>query len=212
MKKLRATILSAVLLAVACGGDDPAQPLPPGIPEPPDLSRREGVLPFFERVFNTRNIARYDEVLDENFVFYLAPGDVLVGMPEQFGRAEDLLLTSRLFDPNYAGQYRCEEIKVDLQVPDDLVWVEIEPGSAPDERWYVATVFNEYRFEIGPDTYLSKNGARVQLTVRNAGTDVVPAWRLVEWRELDTGESLTGAARVATDTRSWGEIKFLYKI
>ena len=212
MKTLRSTLSALALLAVvSCGGEDgPAGPGPAPICLDCDITTKEAVLTRFESVFNKRNIAGYDNLLDDNFVFYLAPGDVVGGLPAQWGRAEEIDYMSKLLNKNFAGPYRCSHVEVDLLLNNGVQWVEIIPATA-DETWYQTTVFDEYLFNIGPDQLISKNGAKVQLTVRNAGTEEEPAWKLVEWRELESDDNLVASTSMATDTRTWGEIKSLYR-
>jgi hypothetical protein len=206
MKRLFLCVLC--LLAIACSGDsdDSTEPVVPCFDC--DITSRTAVLSTLELAFNRRNISNYSKLLDDNFTFWLAPGDVAHGLPENWGRQDELLVATNMMDPNYQDVgLRVTKIQVDLKWEGGVQWQAVAEG---DETWYMATIFNEYRFEVGPDIFLSKNGAQVQLTVRNAGTEAEPAWRLVEWRELDTDESAIGASLVATDQRSWGEIKAMY--
>jgi hypothetical protein len=82
--------------------------------------------------------------------------------------------------------------------------------SAPDEAWHTITLFNEYLFDFEQDTFISDTGAKIQLTVRNAGTEAEPSWKLVEWRDLDESGALAVSSQFSTEPRSWGEIKSLY--
>lgn len=99
---------------------------------------------------------------------------------------------------------------MDLLLVGDLQWVEVIPESAPDEVWHTITLFNEYLFDFEQDTFISDTGAKIQLTVRNAGTEAEPSWKLVEWRDLDESGALAVSSQFSTEPRSWGEIKSLY--
>jgi hypothetical protein len=74
---------------------------------------------------------------------------------------------------------------MDLLWEDGVEWVEVIPESAPDETWYTTTVFYDFTIEVAPDTkYIPYAGAKGQFTVRNAGTDESPNYKLVEFRDL----------------------------
>jgi len=153
-----------------------------------NLTQKWHVLNNIVVAYNKRDISIYDELLDDNFTFFLSPGDVGGTIPDQWGRADEILYNSRLFDPNYSGAHRCKTIEMDLTIPDDkttISWVKITPASAPDETWYMTTVFYRFRFDTEPDTqYESVAGAKGEFTVRDAGTAEKPQWRLVEFRDL----------------------------
>jgi hypothetical protein len=153
-----------------------------------DLSQRSHVLNNIELAYNKRNITQYDRLLDDNFTFFFSTGDVGGGLPQSWGRADELVATTAMFDPNYTGENRCKSIRMDLQFEDGVTWVEVIPGSAPDEVWYTTTVFYEFKIDTEPDnTWLAVPGAKAQFTVRNTGTESAPLWKLVEFRDL--GES-----------------------
>jgi hypothetical protein len=85
---------------------------------------------------------------------------------------------------NYSGANRCKTITMDLQFESGVQWIEIDAPN--DETWYTTTVFYDFEFDVEPDTqYINNPGAKGQFTVRNAGTDSAPKWRLVEFRELE---------------------------
>lgn len=180
--------LSLIVAAMSSCIFDP-KPDPGDPPVPPasyeDLSARWHVLNNVEVSYNKRNINKYDELLDLEFVFFLSPGDVGGEIPAQWDRATEILYNTRLFDPNYDNP-QCRSIQMDIQMPEDksrISWVEIEP--TPGEKRYVTTAFYTFRFDVAPDTqYESVPGAKAQFTVRNVGTEDAPQWRLIEFRDL----------------------------
>jgi len=176
----------ALLLPLACS-DDPVQPQNKPVAGPANLTQKWHVLSNIETAYNKRDITIYDQLLDDSFVFYLSPGDVGGDMPDQWGRVEEILYTSRMFDPNYNGQHRCTELSMDLVLPDEkntIQWVAFTPAGLPDQTWYKTMVYYHFRLETEPSTtYESVAGARAEFTVRNAGTDEAPHWQLVEMHD-----------------------------
>jgi len=155
-----------------------------------DLTERWHVINNLELAYNKRYINQYDRILDENFTFFLTPGDVGGGLPEQWGRPEELQYNGLLFSSEPPAEFpRCKSIQMDVlwEPAENLQWVEITPGSAPTEKWYTATIFYEFKFEMEPDnTYIANPGAKAQFTVRDAGPFEGKAshWQLVEFRDL----------------------------
>jgi hypothetical protein len=203
-------VAMTALFAVAC--DDPESP-PPGEPGPSfqNLTERSHVLNNLQAAYNTRSLTKYQELLDANFTFFLAPGDVGGGMPEQWGRTDEVSIHTALFNPNYGGPApRCTKIIMDVVFEDGLTWTAVTPASAPTETWYTTTVFYDFGFDMEPDTHYSNGpGAKVVFTVRNAGTDDYPHWQLVEMRDL--GDLSLRAGTSLTETSSWGQVKALYR-
>jgi hypothetical protein len=179
-------------LVVACE-DDPVKP--PGDDSwYQKLSQRSHVLNNLEVAYSRRHINKYIELLDQNFTMFFSSGDVGNGRtPEQWGRADEIAANTNLFDANYVDQDpsdgiqpRCTKITLDVEWEDGVTWQEIEPATAPGEKWYTATTFYSFKFDIEPDIYLINNpGSKAQFTVRNSGTDGDPHWQLVEFRDLD---------------------------
>lgn len=190
---------------VACGGDD--DPVaPPLLPLP---STREGVLTKIESAYNKRRIDWYNAVLDQNFIFYLAPRDVVGNMPDSWNRADEIDLNTRLFDRNYTT-LPCQSIFMDIRSEEGLSWTEVIPESAPTETWYQTTLFYNFRFDISPNTFIPNTGAKAVFTVRNAGTAEDPHWTLVEMSDLN-GSPLMNAAAAATEPTTWGGVKVMYR-
>ena len=209
--RMKAWMLIGVLVAtsgvMACGGggDDPVAPTPK-IPEP---STPGGVLTKIESAYNKRRIDWYNGVLDQNFTFYLAPGDVVGNMPDSWNRADEIDLNTRLFDRNYAT-LPCQSIFMDIKSEEGLSWTEVIPESSPTETWYQSTIFYDFRFDISPNTFIPNTGSKAVFTVRNAGTDEAPHWQLVEMRDLG-GDPLINATAAGTEPTTWGGVKVMYR-
>ena len=200
-------LLVATSGVMACGGgpDDPAPPLP----KVPERSTPGGVLTKIESAYNKRRIDWYNGVLDQNFTFYLAPGDVVGNMPDSWNRADEIDLNTRLFDRNYTT-LPCQSIYMDIRIEEGLIWTEVIPESAPTETWYQATIYYDFRFDISPNTFIPNTGSKAVFTVRNAGTSEAPHWQLVEMRDLG-GDPLINATAAGTEPTTWGGVKVMYR-
>jgi hypothetical protein len=212
-----AALLAGLALVPACESD-PAQPgsnssgntqsfLP--------LNTPDAVLNNIEVAWDNRVPSRIDELLDENFFFYFAPGDVGGEIPEQWDRATELAVTTALLNSNTVPPVEgpvCREVRVDLFL-DEVEWVPLAPpADAPGEAWQTAIVYYECLFEMEPDfTYIAGPGAKAKLTVREIPVGNATEWRLIEWRDLGY-DFVAGAIRNAGASEStWGGIKALYQ-
>jgi hypothetical protein len=186
--------LAAMLLVTSsCLFDPDEEPIkkdPPATVELMDLTEKWHVLNNIEYAYDNRIIDVYNALLDLDFTFFLAAGDVggPGGLPEQWGREDELRQVGYLFiansQPVPVGPV-CRSIRMDLTI-NNLQWVEIIPAGFPDEIWYTTTVYYNFTFQMEPtDTYNSETGARAEFTVRNVGTDAAPHWQLIEWRDLE---------------------------
>ena len=193
---------------VACKDDSPTSVAPCTNCGGDPFAKREGVLTQLEYAYNKRNISKLSPVLDQNFIFYLAPGDVVGSEPDSWNRADEIDLSTRLFDKNYAT-LPCQSIYMDIKVENGLSWVEVIPASAPDETWYQTTLFYNFRFDISPNTFIPNTGSKAVFTVRNAGTAEKPHYQLVEMRDLG-GSPLLNATAAATEPTTWGGVKLMY--
>jgi hypothetical protein len=205
----------AVLVMLSSCEDDPAHGCDPCPPQTnyQNLTQKEHVLNNLELSYNQRKISEYDRLLDENFTMYFSPSDFNGGKtPEQWGRQEELDANTNLFNPAYNGvQPRCLKIFLDLKTESGLNWVESDAPNASGEKWYTATVFYNFQFDIEPDLHLINNpSSKAQFTVRNISVgEAPPRWELVEMRDLDGSVRLNRSAS-ATEQSSWGQIKTLY--
>lgn len=217
MKKTTLLVALLVLSAVFACEDEPNDCLTCGGPPPPvylPLTTRSAVLNNLEEAYRRMQITKYQELLDQNFVFYFHNGDVGGGVPAQWGRVEETDAHAHLFDKSYVDndpsdgiQEACKKIAMDVKWEDGVQWQQIDVNG---EDWYIATIFYNFQFDIGADDHFVNNpGAKAQFTVRNAGTDEAPHWQLVEMRDLGGSSVATTAA--STDQASWGHVKGLYR-
>ncbi len=183
-------LLTLAMLSASCIFDP--KPAPPDVVAPPQTytklprTTREAVLNNIQYAYNKRDITTYDELLDTDFTFFLAPGDVGGQIPEQWGRAEEVRLTGLLFSQDPGPQYpKCKRIEFDLKFEDGVQWIPVVPQDYPNETWYLAVVVYYFNIDVEPDTqYQPAAGSQAQFTVRNVGTDAAPEWKLVEFRDL----------------------------
>jgi len=162
--------------------DDPGPSGPTQKYEP--LTERNSVLNNLELAYKERNINEYDRVLDENFTFFFADGDVSNGnTPEQWSREAEVGATRNMFDENFPGTNPIVRIELDLQFK-NAVWVEITPDEAPTETWFTATVPYTFTIDALPDqTWITQGVPTAQYTVRPQGT-TPETYKLVQWRDL----------------------------
>lgn len=173
------------------------------------LTTRKAVLNNIEFACNMRNINALDELLDDNFTFFLhlAGG----GLPLQWGRVVELETSRALFESNVEPAPDPVAVKIEFDLDlDGLQWDPIVPQSAPTETWYATTIAYTFRIEMESDlTYVSIPGATATFVVREIETTAGPKWRLVEWR--DRGDTVFAQRAVSTEMVTWGEIKSLYR-
>jgi hypothetical protein len=219
------TGLVSVLIAAAlfCGCGDEEQPVgsgaPPGKTFQP-LTAREHVLNNLELAYTQQKYSPYAELLDPAFTFFFSPGDVGGNIPEQWGRTEELSVAARMFDKslNEPPYPTCRSIRMDLKFENGVQWVEVKPDDFPDETWYTTTVYYEFTFEMLPDmTFIAVPGSQAQFTVRNAGTEDAPQWRLVEWRDVGPNSAapqssvgISDRSNPTGESPTWGRVKALY--
>jgi hypothetical protein len=168
-----------------CDGDTSQTYLP--VP----LESRTGVLNNLEVAYNRRHLNKYMEVLDTGFTFFFYSGDVGGEIPAQWDRESEEQSNKNLFDVNYDDtdpsdgiQPPVSKIFMDVKWEDGVQWQTVTQDDG--EKWYTATVFYNFDFQVGADDHFVNNpGSKAQFTVRNNGTDQAPDWKLVEFRDLD---------------------------
>ena len=89
--------LTAAVLALGCGGDDPVKEcLDCGSTQVHQLAQRDDVILTVEDAYNKRRIDWLDSALDPNFTFYMSAGYVVNGYPELWDRGMAIEMNSRL--------------------------------------------------------------------------------------------------------------------
>ena len=219
-----AAALLAALLFSGCG-DDPVDPPIPPIDPWPALSAKEDVLYYVQRAYNERNESKYEDVLDEGFVNFLSDGDANNGLPAQWDRQTEVTSINNLFsktqvpDPNRPGHLLplVQMIEMDVQYEAGVTWVPVTPMSAPTETWYTTTAYYFFQITVLPEgatenlTFYPDLNSKVQVTVRNNGTDSKPVWKIVEFRDLGAGGSLAQLHTKSPQQVTWGGVKALYR-
>lgn len=183
--------LAAMLLVTSSCLFDPEEKkevvIPPENIPLKDLTLKENVLNNIEYAYFNRSWQVYKDLLDEEFTFFFAPGDVGGEIPEQWDENSEIGATTNLFDSRFGDGSEfpiCRSIRLDLEL-ENIQWLEVIPDGYPDETWYSTFIFYTFTFEMDPDkTYIASNGARAQFTVRNIGTETAPHWQLIEFRDL----------------------------
>jgi hypothetical protein len=156
-----------------------------------NLSEKWHVLNNIELAYSKRRLDKYDQLLDNDFAFFLFPGDVGGDVPESWDRDTEVSANKNLFSTEQppAPAKRCLGIRMNVQWEDDqgkpsLAWIELTPPGS-SETWYTTTVNYDFNIDVEGDlTYINNPGAQAQFTIRNAGTEGAPQWRLVEFRDL----------------------------
>lgn len=193
----RSFILCGLLVMALCVSsclldpkEDPGDEDPGQVLSREDLTQKWHVLNNIEYSYKQRRIDVYDELLNTDFTFFFAPGDVGGEIPEQWGRVDEYDSNNLLFISNEQSDPApypvCRSIRLDLQFDKEtLVWTDVIPENFPDEIWYTTTVFYSFTFEMNPDnTYIAQNGAKAQFTIRNVPQGDKDHWTLVEFRDL----------------------------
>ena len=211
-------------LLPACGSDNPVETPPISGSDWPDPGKKESVMYYVQRAYTERNSSRYIQILDEGFTNFLSDGDVNNGLPQQWDRQQEVGITDNLFskkqvpDPNNSGHFLplVKSIEMDVQYENGVTWTEVNPSSAPTETWYQTTVFYFFQITVLPEgatedlTYYPDINSKAQFTVRNAGTDSKPVWKLVEFHDLGSG-TLARMLAASTEQSTWGKVKSLYR-
>lgn len=212
----------ALLLAASCSDDGTVTDVTPNPSYKTLDGERDAVLFNLQQCHDDRNIMRYDELLDRDFVFFFSETDYNSGsVPyEQWGRAAELGAVRNLFDPHLVKPVVEPASAIGLKMiyaSGDDAWVEVAPTDTvryPGETWHKKTVTYSLSVKSG-DRELIGNNIHATFTVRRA-TDAQNNkwWRIVLWQD-DTGSGLrTDADRKArtalSEDRTWGVVKALY--
>jgi len=157
---------------------------------------RDNVLFNLQSAYNDRNIKRYDELLDADFIFYFSAADIQNGVvdADYWSRAAEINANKNMFDPNYSNptQEPVQDIDLSLIYPaGDDQWTQVTPEDQvkyPGETWYQKIVTYNLTVQLSGDFQYQGLNKQAQFTVRAATVDSKQVWRIVVWRD-DTGTS-----------------------
>jgi hypothetical protein len=146
----------------------------------------------------------YDALLDDNFLFFYTDGGG--GAPIQWARADDITATSGLL----AGADKVD-LTIDWKDADGQTAVQWTEQVSGNEMWYTTTTLYHFTIKIGDTTYIPNAGSKITFTVRNAGTNEAPKWRLVELHDLGGPSTLRATRAAAVEPTTYGKVKSLYR-
>jgi hypothetical protein len=226
MREARFIPLLVLLLALpifSCSGDDnPTKPKESPYKTLFADGPRDNVLNNLQQSYNDRNISRYEELLDADFIFYFSAADVSRGIvsAEYWSRAAEINVSKNMFDPNYSNpnQEPVKDIDLSLIYPGgDDQWTQITPEDQvkyAGETWYQKIVTYNLTVQLpGNFQYVGLN-KQTAFVVRAATRDSKQYWQIVIWRD-DTGTNYRQFLRrgetvgIAQDT-TWGSVKAQY--
>ena len=226
MRALGFLPLLAVLLVMpiwSCSDDD-SNPVKPkaGYKTLDADGPRDNVLNNLQFAYNDRNISRYDELLDQDFIFYFSEYDFQNGLVtvEYWSRAAEINANKNIFDPNYSNptQEPVQDIDISLAyLSGDDEWTPIPAPDQvrfPGETWYTKTVTYNLTVTLPGDFQYICHNKQADFTLRAATKDSKQSWKIVVWRD-DTGTGFNGVDRArravkVTEERTWGAIKSVY--
>ena len=146
-------LITALIVSSSCIFDpkeDPIIPVPDPIPWP-DMTERDDVIKMvvltYENPEDGESLSNYNALLHSQYFFGLAPGDVSPGDPPILTRAQDILSTEFLFDPE-------ETTVLELTIsPEEGSWTEYpELEGEPCENCYETQRQYFIRVQFGDET------------------------------------------------------------
>jgi len=224
---MRTTWLLPVLVMLvaapmfSCSHDDSvySDPVAPPSPYKPLTGPRDNVLFNLQKAYTERNLDRYSELLDANFLFYFSQGLIVDDRP--WDRMEEINASKNMFDPNFSKPDVDPVSKIELALAytaGDDKWTPIppeDPVKYAGETWYGKDVRYNLTVTAGDQRYIGRDLEALfvvrEATVQGYGDSI---WRIVVWRD-DVGTALG----VSPDYRprtgpseetSWGKMKALY--
>lgn len=153
---------------------------------------RDNVLINLKSAYNDRNISRYDELLDDDFIFYFSAEDVTNGTVSYWGRAEEIKANKNMFDPNYSSPIQEPVQDIDLGLtypPGDDQWTQITPEDQvkyAGETWYQKIVVYNLTVQLPGDFQYVGLNKQAAFVLRAATKDSEQTWKIIVWRD-DTG-------------------------
>ena len=189
MRKLL-VFFSILLIAMAgCSDDDPVAPGPTTTTTKfKSLNKKDNLLFNLELAYNSRNINRFDELLDDNFIFYFGAMDFRDGNVDQpqWDRASEIAATRNLLDGNPGREVPpADRISLDIRYPaGEEEWVELTtlgPDASGGETLYEKTVDYNLTIVISEiDLTLTNSNARQASFVVRWDADR-EAYQIIQW-------------------------------
>lgn len=156
--------------------------------------------------YTQRNVARFSSLFDDGFIFVFDPLDVgWHGIPESWGRADEILSATHLLDSlQNADGYVCESIRLSfvagavVQNPAFATWKDVTLSQIVllvDSR--NQTTSDPLRYEVlGDQADLSF----VQATETDPSSGL-KIWKIIQWVDRPVG------LKTGTEPTTWGQIK-----
>jgi len=170
-------------------------PPTPTQPYKPLDGERDNVLFNLQKAYTERNIDRYSELLDADFLFHFSQKDIDEGIINRpnWDRTEEINANKNMFNPNFSKPNVDPVSKINLTLTypaGDEKWTQIPPEDHPGypgETWYEKTVLYRLTVQAG-DKQLVGNDIQASFVVRKATVEgyTNPIWRIIAWRD-DTG-------------------------
>jgi ketosteroid isomerase-like protein len=170
----------------------------------------ENLLENLLLAYKHRDVAQFNSLLDEEFVFHFSEEDQDIGV--RLLRAAEIPIHDAMFGPDYIQNltlsYHVDDITLDEErtTPADSVWV----ATLSNVDLYLFGKFPQFPDE-DPWGFQMENGRERFWFHRSSEVDPdsgEPVWTIIEWRELGFRSDLSASPSVAST--SWGEIKALF--
>ena len=189
----QATVIFAILVVSAmlfsgCILDPKETPDPPKKVETvwPDLTDKDDVFAYIEKVYEEKAYSRYDLLLDDNFNFRFGNDDYNSGKTDRdWGRTSDLDSARKLLNsvshPTYGAV-----VQIDLAIfPQGQIWTEIPKNDPPftGETWYQKSF--KYQLTATTNTGIELRGYDITafFILRQSEVDGKNIWRIVQWND-----------------------------
>ncbi|MCK5618979.1 MAG: hypothetical protein KAJ17_06250 [Candidatus Krumholzibacteria bacterium] len=211
--KLFLAVLWCTMVAVFCGCDaDRVTPPSPASQNPyKALTSKDDVLFNLQLLYPQYDCVEYNQVLDDDLIFFFSKDDIGTGFTE-FAKSDEIRTLQHIGDDSRPD--RVLSIELTLSYSEEE-WTPITPEDQKyaGETWYQKTVVYNMIIQAVPDMTFVCTDVNAQFTIRegenNSGKKI---WRIIRWRDAIKGGSarslVAGSAQVQTTT--WGAIKAVY--
>lgn len=200
-------LITAVLVVGGCEADRVTPP-PPST-DFKSLEAKDDVPFNLEASYTARDIQEFTKLLDDDFEFHVSSWDYALGsIPPRWGRDDEVVANTSLFDPDYQGPWRATNIALKLSYSE---WVPVtpEPGYSGEEWFRTDAVYN-ITIQTVSGVDLKGNNLRAQLIIRPSEVDGKTIWRIIRWKDFGEYSSGIDVESAAVAESTWGSIKALY--